>query len=133
MGGGEKAVSEPEDRAGTHPGESVSVKKSLCSFPSSITFAGGPGRDGIIDFTPGSELLITKAKNGHLAVVRLAGNTLLPADGPWARVGPPVAKLSLAVLGRASAFYSWSQSKGYHVTIPFIPLPVHEGPDRGAI
>uniref|UniRef100_A0A480T7A3 Unconventional myosin-Ic isoform X2 n=1 Tax=Sus scrofa TaxID=9823 RepID=A0A480T7A3_PIG len=35
----------------------------------SITFAGGPGRDGIIDFTPGSELLITKAKNGHLAVV----------------------------------------------------------------
>lgn len=38
-------------------------------LPSSITFAGGPGRDGIIDFTPGSELLITKAKNGHLAVV----------------------------------------------------------------
>uniref|UniRef100_A0A2K6AAG0 Unconventional myosin-Ic n=1 Tax=Mandrillus leucophaeus TaxID=9568 RepID=A0A2K6AAG0_MANLE len=36
---------------------------------SSITFAGGPGRDGTIDFTPGSELLITKAKNGHLAVV----------------------------------------------------------------
>ncbi|KAK2497277.1 hypothetical protein MC885_004028 [Smutsia gigantea] len=35
----------------------------------SIAFAGGPGRDGIIDFTPGSELLITKAKNGHLAVV----------------------------------------------------------------
>uniref|UniRef100_A0A2K5NR99 Myosin IC n=1 Tax=Cercocebus atys TaxID=9531 RepID=A0A2K5NR99_CERAT len=35
----------------------------------SITFAGGPGRDGTIDFTPGSELLITKAKNGHLAVV----------------------------------------------------------------
>ncbi|GAB1296464.1 Unconventional myosin-Ic [Apodemus speciosus] len=34
----------------------------------SITFAGGPGRDGIIDFTSGSELLITKAKNGHLAV-----------------------------------------------------------------
>uniref|UniRef100_A0A2K6SVF9 Unconventional myosin-Ic n=1 Tax=Saimiri boliviensis boliviensis TaxID=39432 RepID=A0A2K6SVF9_SAIBB len=35
----------------------------------SITFAGGPGRDGTIDFTPGSELAITKAKNGHLAVV----------------------------------------------------------------
>ncbi|XP_036264522.1 unconventional myosin-Ic isoform X2 [Pipistrellus kuhlii] len=35
----------------------------------SITYAGGPGRDGIIDFTPGSELLIAKAKNGHLAVV----------------------------------------------------------------
>nr|XP_021526956.1 unconventional myosin-Ic [Aotus nancymaae] len=35
----------------------------------SITFAGGPGRDGTIDFTPGSELRITKAKNGHLAVV----------------------------------------------------------------
>lgn len=39
------------------------------SLSSSITFAGGPGRDGTIDFTPGSELLITKAKNGHLAVV----------------------------------------------------------------
>lgn len=39
------------------------------TLPSSITYAGGPGRDGIIDFTPGSELLITKAKNGHLAVV----------------------------------------------------------------
>lgn len=38
-------------------------------LPSSITFAGGPGRDGIIDFTTGSELLVTKAKNGHLAVV----------------------------------------------------------------
>lgn len=53
-------------------------------LPSSITFAGGPGRDGIIGFTPGSELLITKAKNGHLAVVSgdLAGNTCFPADGP---------------------------------------------------
>uniref|UniRef100_A0A2I3GMN5 Unconventional myosin-Ic n=1 Tax=Nomascus leucogenys TaxID=61853 RepID=A0A2I3GMN5_NOMLE len=30
---------------------------------------GGGGEDGTIDFTPGSELLITKAKNGHLAVV----------------------------------------------------------------
>lgn len=47
-------------------------------LPSSITFAGGPGRDGIIDFTPGSELLITKAKNGHLAVVSAPGSNSLP-------------------------------------------------------
>lgn len=51
--------------------------------PHSITFAGGPGRDGTIDFTPGSELLITKAKNGHLAVVSGNGsNTLPPRDPP---------------------------------------------------
>lgn len=41
----------------------------MCFPAFSITFAGGPGRDGTIDFTSGSELLITKAKNGHLAVV----------------------------------------------------------------
>ncbi|XP_072557587.1 unconventional myosin-Ic isoform X1 [Paramormyrops kingsleyae] len=34
----------------------------------SIKFAFGRGKEGIIDFTPGSELLITKAKNGHLSV-----------------------------------------------------------------
>ncbi|KAG8122494.1 hypothetical protein E2320_017991 [Naja naja] len=35
----------------------------------SIKFTVGQGREGIIDFTSGSELLIAKAKNGHLAVV----------------------------------------------------------------
>lgn len=56
-------------------------------LPPSITFAGGPGRDGIIDFTPGSELLITKAKNGHLAVVSgAAGDNLLLTNSPRARV-----------------------------------------------
>ncbi|XP_067328163.1 unconventional myosin-Ic isoform X1 [Anolis sagrei] len=35
----------------------------------SIKFAVGQGKEGIIDFTSGSELLIAKAKNGHLAVV----------------------------------------------------------------
>lgn len=29
----------------------------------------GQGKEGIIDFTPGSELLVAKAKNGHLSVV----------------------------------------------------------------
>uniref|UniRef100_A0A8D0GKM0 Unconventional myosin-Ic n=2 Tax=Sphenodon punctatus TaxID=8508 RepID=A0A8D0GKM0_SPHPU len=35
----------------------------------SIKFTTGQGKEGIIDFTSGSELLIAKAKNGHLAVV----------------------------------------------------------------
>uniref|UniRef100_A0A667Z2F6 Myosin Ic, paralog b n=1 Tax=Myripristis murdjan TaxID=586833 RepID=A0A667Z2F6_9TELE len=34
----------------------------------SITFTVGQGKEGIIDFTPGSELLVAKAKNGHLSV-----------------------------------------------------------------
>ncbi|XP_029965236.1 unconventional myosin-Ic isoform X2 [Salarias fasciatus] len=34
----------------------------------SIKFTAGHGKEGIIDFTPGSELLVAKAKNGHLAV-----------------------------------------------------------------
>ncbi|KAA8593715.1 hypothetical protein FQN60_004549 [Etheostoma spectabile] len=37
----------------------------------SITFTVGQGKEGIIDFTPGSELLVAKAKNGHLSVVSL--------------------------------------------------------------
>ncbi|CDQ90490.1 unnamed protein product [Oncorhynchus mykiss] len=35
----------------------------------SITFTMGQGKEGIIDFTSGSELLVAKAKNGHLSVV----------------------------------------------------------------
>ncbi|KAK6473316.1 unconventional myosin-Ic isoform X1 [Huso huso] len=35
----------------------------------SIKFTVGQGKEGIIDFTSGSELLITKAKNGHLSVI----------------------------------------------------------------
>uniref|UniRef100_A0AAQ4QYX1 Myosin Ic, paralog b n=1 Tax=Gasterosteus aculeatus aculeatus TaxID=481459 RepID=A0AAQ4QYX1_GASAC len=34
----------------------------------SITFTSGQGKEGTIDFTPGSELLVAKAKNGHLSV-----------------------------------------------------------------
>uniref|UniRef100_A0A3B3Z9X5 Uncharacterized protein n=1 Tax=Periophthalmus magnuspinnatus TaxID=409849 RepID=A0A3B3Z9X5_9GOBI len=34
----------------------------------SIKFTAGQGKEGIIDFTPGSELLVTKSKNGHLSV-----------------------------------------------------------------
>uniref|UniRef100_A0A3Q2Q2K2 Myosin Ic, paralog b n=1 Tax=Fundulus heteroclitus TaxID=8078 RepID=A0A3Q2Q2K2_FUNHE len=34
----------------------------------SIKFTAGHGKEGIIDFTPGSELLVAKAKNGHLSV-----------------------------------------------------------------
>lgn len=56
---------------GKGPASGVRLCEQVFTFflASSITFAGGPGRDGIIDFTSGSELLITKAKNGHLAVV----------------------------------------------------------------
>lgn len=57
----------------------------------SITFAGGPGRDGIIDFTPGSELLITKAKNGHLAVVAPRLNSVMKVPA-----GPPPASQCFA-------------------------------------
>ncbi|XP_041850351.1 unconventional myosin-Ic-like isoform X2 [Melanotaenia boesemani] len=34
----------------------------------SIKFTAAQGKEGIIDFTPGSELLVAKAKNGHLSV-----------------------------------------------------------------
>lgn len=74
---------------------------------SSITFAGGPGRDGIIDFTSGSELLITKAKNGHLAVV---SGTCWPGS----KVEPLRIKPSFE-----------------YVSVPFPLLPTHEG-RRGA-
>ncbi|XP_028817425.1 myosin Ic, paralog b isoform X1 [Denticeps clupeoides] len=36
--------------------------------PGSIKFSINNGKEGIIDFTAGSELLIAKAKNGHLSV-----------------------------------------------------------------
>lgn len=38
----------------------------------SIKFSVAQGKEGIIDFTSGSELLIAKAKNGHLSVVSVA-------------------------------------------------------------
>ncbi|KAF7642955.1 hypothetical protein LDENG_00247510 [Lucifuga dentata] len=34
----------------------------------SIKFTGAQGKECVIDFTPGSELLVAKAKNGHLSV-----------------------------------------------------------------
>lgn len=40
----------------------------------SIKFNVAQGKEGIIDFTSGSELLIAKAKNGHLSVVSIADN-----------------------------------------------------------
>lgn len=36
----------------------------------------GQGKEGIIDFTPGSELLVAKAKNGHLSVVSVLHHLL---------------------------------------------------------
>lgn len=36
---------------------------------SSIKFMVAQGKEGIIDFTAGSQLLVAKAKNGHLSVV----------------------------------------------------------------
>uniref|UniRef100_A0A667ZN93 Unconventional myosin-Ic n=1 Tax=Myripristis murdjan TaxID=586833 RepID=A0A667ZN93_9TELE len=45
----------------------------------SITFTVGQGKEGIIDFTPGSELLVAKAKNGHLSVV----SPTLFCPGTW--------------------------------------------------
>ncbi|KAM4648356.1 unconventional myosin-Ic isoform 3-T4 [Amazona ochrocephala] len=40
----------------------------------SIKFTVGQGKEGIIDFISGSELLIAKAKNGHLTVVSTSGD-----------------------------------------------------------
>uniref|UniRef100_A0A8B9TNK9 Unconventional myosin-Ic n=1 Tax=Anas platyrhynchos TaxID=8839 RepID=A0A8B9TNK9_ANAPL len=48
-----------------HPHSSGLLSISLCS----IKFTVGQGKEGIIDFISGSELLIAKAKNGHLTVV----------------------------------------------------------------
>ncbi len=44
------------------------------AFPlmDSIQFNVAQGKEGIIDFTSGSDLLIAKAKNGHLSVVSTA-------------------------------------------------------------
>jgi len=37
---------------------------------SSIRFAIAKGKEGVVDFTSGSDLLVVKTKNGHLSVVR---------------------------------------------------------------
>lgn len=42
----------------------------LCLL-NSIKFDVAQGKEGIIDFTSGSELLVAKAKNGHLSVVNI--------------------------------------------------------------
>lgn len=42
----------------------------------SIKFTAGQGKEGIIDFISGSELLIAKAKNGHLTVVSVGWGSL---------------------------------------------------------
>lgn len=42
----------------------------------SIKFTVGQGKEGIIDFISGSELLIAKAKNGHLTVVSVGWGSL---------------------------------------------------------
>lgn len=47
----------------------IGLPPMLLPSPRSIKFTVGQGKEGIIDFTSGSELLIAKAKNGHLAVV----------------------------------------------------------------
>lgn len=43
----------------------------LCLL-NSIKFDLAQGKEGIIDFTSGSELLVAKAKNGHLSVVNIS-------------------------------------------------------------
>ncbi|KAK1899490.1 Unconventional myosin-Ic [Dissostichus eleginoides] len=41
---------------------------SINIIQGSIKYSVAQGKEGIIDFTPGSELLVAKAKNGHLSV-----------------------------------------------------------------
>uniref|UniRef100_A0A8B9BZ96 Unconventional myosin-Ic n=1 Tax=Anser brachyrhynchus TaxID=132585 RepID=A0A8B9BZ96_9AVES len=57
--------SRPRVELHTHPHSSSLLSVSRCS----IKFTVGQGKEGIIDFISGSELLIAKAKNGHLTVV----------------------------------------------------------------
>lgn len=45
--------------------------QSDCAFLSSIRFAIARGKEGVIDFTSGSDLRVVKTKNGHLSVVRI--------------------------------------------------------------
>ncbi|TSN57786.1 Unconventional myosin-Ic [Bagarius yarrelli] len=49
--------------------------------PESITFTVCQGREGIIDFTSGSEMLVAKAKNGHLSV-KLLRRTRVSSSAP---------------------------------------------------
>lgn len=48
------------------------IKSFAFPLMDSIKFNVAQGKEGIIDFTSGSELLIAKAKNGHLSVVSIA-------------------------------------------------------------
>lgn len=48
------------------------LKLLLFPLMDSIKFNVAQGKEGIIDFTSGSELLIAKAKDGHLSVVSIA-------------------------------------------------------------
>lgn len=44
---------------------------------SSIRFAIAKGKEGVIDFTSGSDLRVVKTKNGHLSVVRLTHTLMM--------------------------------------------------------
>lgn len=60
-------------RSQTSSGSQINIPSSCLTtlvFLRSIKFTVGQGKEGIIDFTPGSELIVAKAKNGHLSVVR---------------------------------------------------------------
>lgn len=59
--------------------------------PPSIKFTVGQGKEGIIDFTPGSELIVAKAKNGHLSVVRQPNTPVFALKKTlWAHENAPV-------------------------------------------
>lgn len=62
----------------TQPLESPTRSPGLFSLFAlhSIKFTVGQGKEGIIDFISGSELLIAKAKNGHLTVVSVSWGSL---------------------------------------------------------
>ncbi|OXB69725.1 UNVERIFIED_CONTAM: hypothetical protein H355_012314, partial [Colinus virginianus] len=51
----------------------------------SIKFTVGQGKEGVIDFISGSELLIAKAKNGHLTVSQATPNRYPQSDSEMIR------------------------------------------------
>lgn len=76
-------------RAAPHKGPHSCLM--MLVFLHSIKFTVGQGKEGIIDFTPGSELVVAKAKNGHLSVVRQP-NTFVFAQKKtlWSHENVPV-------------------------------------------
>lgn len=86
----------------------------------SIKFTVGQGKEGIIDFISGSELLIAKAKNGHLTVVSGRCGCRDPGSSPSFGHSPEGTAPSPAGALRSASIW---QSPGSPQSPPAIVLP----------